>query len=132
MPKPIQFPSRPNFETKVIEIRDRMTTIGAAAIRMWSADPIQEWYLRRVGHPADGSSIVLMDLNDQRATNDPYTWGTRGHLNDASSRTFGIAHDYIYNHFDEIENGQVIDVEFILHETKQPKTTERNLHESLT
>jgi hypothetical protein len=64
-----------------------------------------------------------MDLNDQDATNDPYSWGIRN----KGPRTFPVAHNWIIDHFDEISDGDVIDVEFILGETKQPKTTERNL-----
>ena len=112
------------FETKVVEIRDRGTCIGALLIRMQSDEPTQRYYLRRVGHPEDGSSIVLMDLNNQHATNDPYTWGSK-HLAGASSRTFGNAHNWIIDHFDEIQDGDVVDVEFILGETKSPKKSER-------
>ena len=57
-----------------------------------------------------------MKLNDQRASSDPYYWG---------NRTMTTAHVYIEQHWDRIEDGSVIDVEFILKETKAPKISER-------
>ena len=36
-----------------------------------------------------------------------------------------IAHNYVLDHFDELEDGDVVDVEFILGETEVKKTSER-------
>jgi hypothetical protein len=35
------------------------------------------------------------------------------------------AHHYIYDHFDELDDGDVVDVEFILGETAIKKVSER-------
>jgi len=39
-------------------------------------------------------------------------------------RTMCVACDYIGTHFDDLKEGAVIDVEFILGETKEPKVPE--------
>jgi hypothetical protein len=36
-----------------------------------------------------------------------------------------VAHDWIRAHFDELEDGDVVDVEFILKEKPKPKISER-------
>lgn len=108
------------MQTKMIEIRDSMTTIAALAIRMIANDLKEYSFLWREGYPKDGSSIVLMRLSDQKATNDPYKWHALG----MGLRTMQISHDFIINHWDEIESGDVVDVEYILNETTAPKTPE--------
>lgn len=67
--------------------------------------------------PETGSfSVVLMKLSDQRATSDAYEW---------NSRTMQVAHDYVWNNFDSLCDGDVVDVEFILGITKTAKVSER-------
>ena len=39
-------------------------------------------------------------------------------------RTMPVAHDWIINHFDELRDGAVVDVQFILLETTAPKEAE--------
>jgi len=108
-------------KTKVLEIRDYMTHVPALAIQMLADDEVQEYYVHEhCGYPRDGSSIVLMRLSDCRATNDPHEWPTMG-----SGRTMPVAHVYILDHFGELKDGDVVDVEFILGETKVKKTSER-------
>jgi hypothetical protein len=102
---------------KALEIRDRNTFIPAAAIKMDPANAEQRYLLARVGF-RDGLSVTLMRLNDQKATADPYQWG-------ASERTMPNAHVYIEKHFDELKDGDVVDVEFILGESRAPKVSER-------
>ena len=109
------------IESKVLEIRDEATFIGVLAIRMLAANPVQAYYLRRCGYPNDGSSIMLMFLSDGRATNDPYEWQSMGF----GARTMPTAHDWILQHFNELSDGDVVDVSFILGESKEPKRSER-------
>jgi hypothetical protein len=90
--------------SKMIEIRDRGTCIAAMAIKMAPCDATEQRFMRHCGFPADGSSVILMSLYDQKATNDPYEWSALG----KGTRTFQIAHDFILNHYDEITSGQVI------------------------
>ncbi len=109
--------------TKFIEIRDSGTTIAALAIRMLAdetRDPAEYRFLRREGYPADGSAIVLMRLADQKATVDPYEWPSLTR----DARTMPEAHNWIIDHWSEIESGDVVDVQYILNETTAPKTAE--------
>ena len=109
------------MKAKVLEIRDSMTHVPALAIQMLADDEVQEYYVHeRCGYSRDGSSIVLMKLSDCRATNYPPDWPAMD-----SCRTLPVAHKYILDHFDELEDGDVVDVEFILGETEVKKTSER-------
>ena len=56
-------------------------------------------------------------LYDQQATNDPYGWP-------GGTRTMPVAHKWILENFDRLDDGQVIDVEFILGITDHPKEPE--------
>lgn len=108
--------------TKMVEIRDHATCIPAVAIRMvasgsMSHSLIEHAFLRRCGYPIGINlpSVVLMRLADQRANSDPYDWDDRTH------RT---AHDWIIDHFDDIEDGAVVDVRVILGEAEAPADPE--------
>jgi hypothetical protein len=109
------------IESKVLEIRDKGTFIAALAIRMQGTNPTQQYYFNRCGFPKDGTSITLMCLYDQRATNDPYEWGSLG----KGARTLQVAHNFILDCFDALSDGDVIDVETILGETETSKVSER-------
>lgn len=112
------------MKTKALEIRDEMTFIAALAIDM---NPVQSegydhqrYLLRRCGYPCDGRPNVILtrlDGNGQ-ATNDPYAWG-------GGSRTMQTAHHYIIDNWETLKDGDVVDVSFILKETKAPKVSER-------
>ena len=105
---------------KYLEIRDEGTTIAALGMMMFSGEKIENRFLRHCGYPEDGSSIVLMTLYDQKATNDPYAWAALGKGN----RTMPTAHNFIIDHWGEIKHGQVIDVQVILGEKTTPKSPE--------
>ena len=110
---------------KAIEIRDRGTFIPALAVKMV---PDVDYYdrerylLRRAGYGFVNSCVVLCRMEasgvDRNATYDPFAWG-------GGTRTYRVAHQYIIDHFDELESGAVVDVEFILKETTEPKKSER-------
>lgn len=105
------------MQTKVLEIRDQGTHIPALAIRMAAADPVRAYYIHgRCGYPRDGSAIVLMKLADQKANSDPYGWG---------GRTMPVAHNFIYDNFDALNDGDVVDVRVILGEAQEPAISER-------
>ena len=122
------------MKLKFLEIRDEGTCILALAIKMRARQPesfeqseltrfdIENWFLHyRSGYPVNSSSIMLMVLADGKATNDPYEWPARG----MGQRTMGTAHDWIIEHFDQLEDGDVVDVQVLLHETTTPKVSER-------
>jgi hypothetical protein len=84
---------------------------------MLAKNGIQRYYIHgRSGYPADGSCIAVIRLDDCDGNCDPYAW---------NSRTMGTAHNYIYEHFDELNDGDVVDVEFILGEKPTKKVSER-------
>jgi hypothetical protein len=99
-----------------LEVRDRMTFIPVVAINTEPSCEGQRYLLRRSGYAHDGSTIVLVNLNDARAQNDAYSW--------TGSRTMTDAHLFIEANFDSLKDGDVIDVEFILGETSEPKQSE--------
>lgn len=128
------------MQAKALEIRDEGTFIPALAVNMNPRPPYpqngtmsedefrasveasgaQRYLLRRVGYPCDGRPNVIVTRlsGDGKATNDPYSWGD-------GTRTFPVAHNYIIDHWDELKDGDVVDVSFILGETKAPKVSER-------
>jgi len=124
--------------TKAIEIRDKGTFIPAIAIKMTpafvpaaqleansrqrQAYDHERYLLRRSGYVFDEPCCVMlvrMDANGspRQASYDPHGWG-------AGNRTYIVAHTYIVQNFEALENGQVVDVEFILGETQQAKESE--------
>lgn len=114
------------MKAKVLEIRDRGTFIPMLCVDInpdevlfGRFDEGQRYLMRRVGYPCDGRpNVVITPLaaNGDPAWNDPHAWG---------ARTFPVAHDYIIDHWPELKDGDVVDVEFILGETKAPKKSER-------
>lgn len=112
---------RRNMETKMIEIRDRMTFIPAMATRMatdehWSAD---FFLLSRSGMNAMSFAPVAL------------TWISNGQTKFFAedwngSRTMTAVHEWLVKNWDKFESGGVIDVEFILGETEAPKVSERH------
>jgi hypothetical protein len=118
--------------TKALEIRDSHTFIPVIAVKMVPSlilkggqqvdDEAERYLLRRSGYGFANPCVVLVRMEasgvDRNATYDPFAWG-------GGSRTMTVAHDYITKNFDSLNSGDVIDVEFILGETKQPKQSER-------
>src|SRR6185437_3679480 len=117
------------MQTKFIEIRDSGTCIAALALRMVAEDNgtsamTESRFMRRAGFGQEFPSVILMRLEDQKATCDLYSWHSLG----MGLRTMQNAHNWINEHWDEIESGQVVDVQYILNETTMPKTAEIGVH----
>ena len=107
------------MKSKVLEIRDEGTFISVLAVDMNPDNEVERYFLRRCGYPCDGRPNVLMtnlSADGDPAWNDPYAWG---------GRTRPTAHEWIIDHWDELKDGDVVDVSFILGETKEPKLSER-------
>lgn len=116
------------MKAKVLEVRDRGTFIPVLCVDINPdvvsisgnavTDEAQRYLMRRVGYPCNGEPVIMLTaLNGgERADCDPHSW--RG-------RTYPVAHDYIASHWDELNDGDVIDVECILGETDEPKKSER-------
>ena len=127
------------MEIKLIEIRDRATFIPAIAVGL-TLEPalpgetekyLREMYLlRRAGYsreqiqcnPERGEFpeeiyVLLTKLDGgSQAHYDPFSW---------ASRTMGTVHQWLITHWREFKSGDVLDVEFILGESKAPKTSEQ-------
>jgi hypothetical protein len=113
------------MQTKMFEVRDEATFIPVVAVLMVPdllMDPpakceAQRYLLRRVGYPMDRPQVVLFRASGGgHAYSDPYDW---------PNRTMQVAHLYILEHFDRLTDGDVVDVQFIIGETKAPKVSER-------
>lgn len=117
------------MQTKFIEIRDSATCIAALAIRMIAENDgvsamTESRFMKRCGFSQEYPAIILMRLDDQKATCDLYDWHSLG----MGMRTMQTAHDWINRNWDQIESGQVVDVQFILGERDTPKTAEIGVH----
>lgn len=113
------------MQIKLLEIRDKSTFIAVGAVRVLGDSDEQRFLLRRSGWGSaqiDGNDVqtYLFSLGDpERGINyDPWGWGGR-------ARTYQVAHKYINAHWEELVDGSVVDVEFILGETSTPKVSER-------
>ena len=100
-----------DMQIKMLEIRDDATCIPVIAMKMQPDNGPQNRYLWRCGYPRDGHGVVVMKMQDQKATSDPDEWG---------DRTMPPAHDYIIDNFDILNDGDVIDTRVILGERAVP------------
>ena len=107
------------MQVKILEIRDEGTFIPVLCVDMNTDIAEQHYYLHRCGYPLDWRPNIAMtnlNMDGGPAWNDPYAWG---------GRTYPVAHHYIIEHWDELKDGDVVDVSFILGESKAPKVSER-------
>jgi hypothetical protein len=118
------------MQTKILEIRDKATFFPVVCVNMNPGNEntlprgfpqyeSQLYLLRRCGYPCDNRPNILYvraAADGRPASNDPYFFG---------DRTNQVALNYIIDHWDEIEDGDVIDVEYILGEAPQKKVSER-------
>lgn len=134
------------MQVKLLEVRDRGTFIPVIAIAMISkfeppsldmhtaahaaaatAHNARRWLLRQAGYADDERhpTIALAHLGAAKTADrvsgktfccDPYDW---------CDRTYQVAHIFIESHWHELKDGDVVDVEYILGETKEPKRSER-------
>lgn len=105
------------MNSKLFELRDRGTFVPVMATKVEPASSQEAYLLGRAGYNLRENYVIMCGLDGglDKATCDPYDW---------SNRTRQVAHEYIRENFDELENGQVIDVEFILGESGAPKESE--------
>lgn len=102
------------MEVKVLEIRDKMTFIPAYAVLVNGADsPL----LRAAGF-GRRDYVILGRLNKGEQTYNAYDW---------NDRTMQTAHLWIIENWESLENGSVVDVQFILGESVVPCASEVRL-----
>lgn len=107
------------MQTKMFEVRDRMTFIAVVAVSIKPANPKQSYLLMRSGFnpgPDDKMVYLFRGHGSSEVCYDPIDW---------DSRTLTEAHRYIADNFDMLADGDVIDVEFILGEKPEPKKSEQ-------
>jgi hypothetical protein len=120
------------MEVKLFEVRDRMTFIAVVAVLMRPSEtaiegPAEHYLLRRSGYALDELAPRLVALGRADADGstpfcyDPFAW---------RNRTLCHAHEYIATYWDVLVSGAVIDVEYILGETRVPKMSERRVRMS--
>jgi hypothetical protein len=107
------------METKILEVRDHGTFIPVVCIRMNTEGYGDGYLLSRAGFHKDTHLVQLVWLSSGRSEYDPYKW---------NDRTMYNAHGFITTHWDSLKNGDVVDVAYILGETKELKQSERYDH----
>lgn len=107
------------MKTKLFELRDRGTFVPVLCIKVESGNESERYLLRRSGYELPSDLIIMTGLTggNEKSTYNPHDWG--------GNRTRHYAHKYIQKHWEELESGQVVDVEFIHGETAAPKISER-------
>jgi hypothetical protein len=103
------------METKYFEIRDRATRMLVMAMRTNAQHPVEAEALAASGYGrhTNSDTVIMLDLNDCRASNDPYKWN-------GQARTLPTAHEHIRKNWDTLESGTVLDVRVILGEETTP------------
>ncbi len=109
------------MDVKTFEVRDEGTFIPCIAIRLNPATEADRYLISKAGYGQDaetqGEYVIFGRLQaESEFQHDPFKWG---------NRTMQIAHDHAATFFDMLASGAIIDVQFILGETKEPKKSER-------
>lgn len=106
------------MKVKCLEIRDRATFIPVICIHPVADNEEQRYLLKRDGYSAslDEKCIIMIDHQCRGAAYDPFDW---------NERTKNTAHQFIESNWDQLSDGDVIDVEFILGESTTKKASER-------
>lgn len=126
------------MQVKLLEIRDRMTCIPCFAFNCQSKPATHVFpdvtfaeqandhterenkILRHTGYSPHGPTIMFGRLDDGSDTmNDAYC-----HRGAPLIRTMSLAHEFITIHWDTIDSGDIIDVEYNEDESEVKKTTQ--------
>lgn len=116
------------MEAKTFEIRDKATFIPILAVRMNSVTEEDRYLLARAGYGQSSTrqgeyvQLIRIDGGEGRSDCDPNNW----------SRTLKVAHKFIVEYWGSLPSGWVVDVEYILGETKTPKLSERVTEQATT
>jgi hypothetical protein len=118
--------------TKMFEVRDRDTFIPVVATKLspdtrWNTGlekselDAEKFLLESAGYRDSRHYILLskIDGGSCKSNYTPFGWDKN------DGRTMFCAHEFIEQNFDSLESGEVIDVEYLLHETKVKKETQR-------
>ena len=104
------------MKTKLLEIRDEGTFIPVLCVSM-KIESVDEAYLAgRMGFNPHTHLIQLVWINHGLTEYDPWKW---------NDRTMKTAHIYITDNWYLLKDGDVVDVQYILGETEEPKQSEQ-------
>ena len=109
--------------TKLFEIRDRNTFIPVLATKIDHEIEAQSWLLRRAGFDNPNALYILLcriDSGDNECRVNRYEW---------RDRTMVTCHTHIVENWAKLNDGDVIDIEFILGEAHFKKVSERIGHD---
>lgn len=114
------------MEAKTIEVRDAGTFIPCLAIRLNPATEKDRYLIERAGYGTDpmiqGGYVIFGRLEaESEFQHDPFAWG---------NRTMQTAHHHVTTHFDALESGAVVDVQFLKGESNAPKVSEMQEYQS--
>jgi hypothetical protein len=119
------------MEIKSFEVRDRSVITTVIGIRLTPATSAEGRILARSGFGETPEAqrkyiyVGKLDGGIDRLEGSPADWRIRP-LAGLEERTMQIAHQHIFENWDNLEIGAVIDVEFILGNTVAPKASEIN------
>ena len=109
------------MQVKLFEVRDEGTHIDVLVVRLEARSEQEAYLFSRSGYGpqplGNYTAVWRMDGGKGECTSDAF-----GHGN---TRTLRDAHLYIEEHWDELESGAVICVEFLNGERTEPKTSDR-------
>lgn len=109
------------MEAKTFEVRDRGTFIPILAVQLEPSTEADRYLLARAGFGTDAADqkryVLLIRIEGSTEVQyDDLRW--------PNQRTLGVAHRYIIEMFNDLDSGDVVDVELILGETDEPKVSE--------
>lgn len=123
------------MEVKLFEVRDSMTFIPCIGIKLKArletdifgvttnqdleCQDKENYLLKRCAFDKGGEYILFGKLIGGQIVYDFLCWDM------SVGRTMRAAHQYVEKHWDKLFSGDVIDIEYILGETKEPKKSER-------
>jgi hypothetical protein len=111
------------METKLFEVRDKMTFIPVICIKLEPGNPADQYLLGMAGYglrtDEQSEYILYGKLQGGQMSSSPMDH------NNVEVRTNRVAHSHIIGHWEELNSGDVIDVEFIVGETGIAKTSQR-------
>jgi len=100
------------MQVKILEVRDRATFIPVMATLLERECKAQRRLLSAAGYGGAITYVIVTKLDGTISQYAPHAWG---------GRTMPNAHSYILHHWDELVDGDVIDIEYILGETATKK-----------
>lgn len=110
------------MEAKTFEVRDAMTFIPVMAVNLKPGNLDDRYLLARAGYGTSaktqaGYTLLWRLSAPGRVEHNPNNWGD-------GLRTMQEAHEYIKTMFDDLDSGDVVDLQFIRGETDEPKVSE--------